>query len=62
VPVSSKSGKVHRKHTGKTVQNGIKELKLIRPYTFSGVEESHDIEHKNENEEMKEYVRRLRLI
>jgi hypothetical protein len=44
------------------VQNGIKELKLIRPYTFSGVEESHDIEHKNENEEMKEYVRRLRLI
>jgi hypothetical protein len=35
----------------------------MKAYTYLGVEENHNIEHKNEKEKLKkEYVRRLRLI
>jgi hypothetical protein len=46
-----------KEHRGNTMENEIKELELM------GVEEKHNIEHKNEKEKLKkEYVRRLRLI
>jgi uncharacterized protein YgfB (UPF0149 family) len=34
----------------------------MKAYKYLGVEENHNIEHKNEKEKLKEYVRRLRLI
>jgi hypothetical protein len=35
----------------------------VKAYKYLGVEEYHNIEHKNEKEKLKkEYVRRLRLI
>jgi hypothetical protein len=41
------------------MKNEIKELE----HKYLGVEENHNIEHKNEKEKLKkEYVRRLRLI
>jgi hypothetical protein len=42
--------------------NEIKELKPMKVYKYLGVEENHNIEHKNEKEKFKEYVGRLRLI
>jgi hypothetical protein len=45
------------------MENEIKELEPMKAYKYLGVEESHNIEHKNEKEKLKkEYVRRLRLI
>jgi hypothetical protein len=45
------------------MENEIKDLELMKACKYLGVEESHNIEHKNEKEKMtKEYVRRLRLI
>jgi uncharacterized protein YgfB (UPF0149 family) len=40
----------------------IKELDSMKTYTYVGVEENQNIEHKNEKERLKEYIRRLRLI
>jgi hypothetical protein len=43
--------------------NEIKELELMKAYKYLGIEENHNIEHKNGKEKLKkEYVRRLRLI
>jgi hypothetical protein len=45
------------------MENEIKELEPMKAYKYLGVEENHNIEHKNEREKLKkEYVRRLRLI
>jgi hypothetical protein len=44
VPVSSKSGKVHRKqHKGNTMKNEIKEVELKKEYKYLVVEEGHNI-------------------
>jgi hypothetical protein len=48
---------------GNTKENGNKELESMKAYKYLGIEESHDIKHKNERRELKnEYGRRLRLI
>jgi uncharacterized protein YgfB (UPF0149 family) len=59
-----KNGTVYRKqHIGNTMENEIKELEPMKAYTDLGVEENHNIEHKNEKEKLKkEYVRRQKLI
>ena len=46
-----------------TCEKGIKELATRKAYKYLGIEEIHDIEHKNEKEKLKkEYLRRLRLV
>jgi hypothetical protein len=62
--ISLKNGTVYRKqHIGNTVENEIKELEPMKAYKYLGVEENHNIEHRNEKEKLKkEYIRRLRLI
>ena len=49
-------------HIGNTFENDIKELDLRKAYKYLGIEESFDIQHKNEKEKMKEYLKRLRLV
>jgi len=45
------------------VEIDIRESELMKAFKYLGVEENHNIEHKNEKEKLKkEYVRRLRLI
>jgi len=47
---------------GSTFENDIKELDPRKEYRYLGIEESFDIQHKNEKEKLKkEYLRRLRL-
>jgi hypothetical protein len=49
----------NRKH----IENNIKELDPRRPYKYLGIEESYDIQHKNEKENLKkEYLKRMRLV
>jgi hypothetical protein len=61
--ISLKNGTVYRKqHIGNTIENEIKELEPMKAYKYLGVEENHNIEHKNEKEKLKEYGRRLILI
>jgi len=59
-----KRGRVHRKmHIGSTFENDIKELDPRKAYKYLHIEESFDIQHKNEKEKLKkEYLRRLRLV
>jgi hypothetical protein len=46
-----------------TFEEDIKELDLRKAYKYLGIEESHDIQHRNEKEEFrKEDLRRLRLV
>jgi len=50
-------------HIGSTFENNIKELDPRKAYKYLGIEESFDIQRKNEKEKLKkEYLRRLRLI
>jgi len=50
-------------HVGSTFENDIKELDPRKAYKYLGIEESFDIQHKNEREKpKKEYLRRLRLV
>ena len=58
-----KKGSVQSKmHIGSTFEN-IKELVPRKAYKYLGIEESFDIQHKNEKEKLKkEYLRRLRLV
>jgi hypothetical protein len=35
-------------HIGSTIENDIKELDLRKAYKYLGIEESFDIQHKNE--------------
>jgi len=52
-----------RMHVGSTFENDIKELDPRNVYKYLGIEESLDIQHKNEKEKLKkEYLRRLRLV
>jgi len=44
------------------MENEIKELESMKAYKYLGVEESHNMEHKNKKETLKKYVRRLRLL
>ena len=59
-----KRGSVQSKmHVGSTFDNDIKELDPRKAYKYLGIEESFDIQHKNEKEKLKkEYMRRLRLV
>ena len=50
-------------HVGSTFENDIKELDPRKAYKYLDIEESFDIQHKNEKEKLKkEYLRRLRLV
>jgi hypothetical protein len=50
-------------HIGSTLENDIKELDPRKAHKYLGIEESYDIQHKNEKENLKkEYLRRLRLV
>jgi hypothetical protein len=59
-----KRGRVQSKmHVGNTFENEIKELDPRKAYTYLGVEENFDIQHKNRKEKLKKkYLRRLRLV
>jgi hypothetical protein len=51
---------IHGEHT---FEKDVKELDSRKACKYLGVEESHDIQHKNEKEKLtKEYLRRLRLV
>jgi len=46
-----------------TFENDTKELDPRKAYKYFGIEESFDIQHKNEKEKLKkEYLRRVRLV
>ena len=46
-----------------TFEKDIKESDLRKAYKYLGIEESSDIQHKNEKEKLKkEYLRRVRLV
>ena len=50
-------------HIENTFENDIKELDPRKAYKYLGIEESFDIQHKNEKGKLKkEYLRRLRLV
>ena len=50
-------------HVGNTFDNDIKKLDPRKAYKYLGIEESFDIQHKNEKEKLKkEYLRRLMLV
>jgi len=55
----AKRGSVQSKmHVGCTFENDIKELDPRKAYKYLGIEESFDIQHKNEKEKLKkEYLR-----
>ena len=59
-----KRGSVQSKmHVEGTFENDIKELDPRKTYKYLGIEESFDIQHKNEKEKLKkEYLRRLSLV
>ena len=59
-----KRGSVQSKmHIGSIFENNIKELVPRKAYKYLGIEESFDIQHKDEKEKLKkEYLRRLRLV
>ena len=59
-----KRGRVQSKmYIGSTFENYIKELDPKKAYNYLGIEESFDIQHKNEKENLKkEYLKRLRLV
>jgi len=46
-----------------TFEKDIQELDPRKAYKYLGIKESHDVEHKNEKEKLKnEYLGRLRLV
>ena len=48
---------------GSTFENDIKEMDPRKAYKYLGIEESFDMQHKNEKENVKkEYLRSLRLV
>jgi hypothetical protein len=59
-----RDGIVQRKtYVGNTFEKGGTELDPRKAYKYSGIEESHDIQHKNEKEKLKkEYSWRLSLV
>jgi hypothetical protein len=58
-----KSSVQYNRYIGSTFEKDIKGLDPRKAHTYAGIEEGHDIKHKNEKEKLKkEYLRRLRLI
>jgi hypothetical protein len=59
-----KKVRVQRKtYTKSTFEKDTKELDSRKTYKYLGIEDSHDIQHKNEKEKLtKEYLRRLTLV
>jgi len=59
-----KRGRIQSKmHIGNTFENDIKEVDPRKAHKYLGIEESFDIQHKNEKEKLyEEYLRRLRLV
>ena len=50
-------------HIGSPFEYDIKELDPRKACTYLGIEESFNVQHKNEKEKLKkEYLRRLRLV
>ena len=50
-------------YIGSIFENDIKELDPRKSYKYLGIEESFDVQHKNEKEKLKKkYLRRLRLV
>ena len=50
-------------HMGSTSENDIKEVDPRKTYKYLGIEESYDVQHKNEEEKLKkEYLRTMRLV
>ena len=49
-------------HIGNTFENDIKELDPRKAHKYLGIEESFDIQRKNEKEKLNEYLRRLRVV
>ena len=50
-------------HIGNTFENDIKKLDPRKAYKYLGIEESFDVQHKDEKEKLKKkysYLRRLR--
>jgi hypothetical protein len=64
VRICLKRGRVHSKmHVGSTFENDIKELDPRKVNKYLGIEDSFDIQHKNEKVKLKnEYWRRLKLV
>jgi hypothetical protein len=44
------------------MENEIKELESMKACKHMAVEDSHNVDHKNETDKFSDYVRRLRLI
>jgi hypothetical protein len=58
-----KKGRVQEKtYIESTFEKDIKELDPRKACKYVGVEESHDIQHKNEKEQLKKEYLRLRLV
>jgi hypothetical protein len=61
-----KRGRIQSKmHIESKFENDIKELELRKAFKYLGTEESCDIQHKNEKEDLKKeyvYLRKLRLV
>ena len=59
-----KRGRAQSKmHIGNTFENDIKELDPRKAYKYLGIEESFDMQYKNEKEKLKkEYLKRMRLV
>ena len=50
-------------HIGSTFENDIKELDPRKAYKYLGIEDSFDIQYKNEKEKLKkEYLRRMIIV
>ena len=49
-------------HIGSTFENEVKELDPRKAYKYLGIEESFDIQHKNEKEKLKKECLRLSLV
>ena len=52
----------NKMHVGSTFENDIKELDPRNVYKYLGIDESLDIQHKNEKEKLKKEYLRLRLV
>jgi len=59
-----KEGRVHSKvHIGSSFEKDITELDPRETHKYLGIEQSYDIEHKNEREKLKkEYLKGLRMV
>jgi hypothetical protein len=57
-----RSGKVHREHIGNTMKNKIKDLEPMKACKYMGTGKSHNVEHKNEKENLKEYATIIILV